>query len=72
MAGGINLAYFGTVNYSVSDVTSRNGTHGTLTAGKLWTSTEIIMQDPSGNDMATPSALTGGGADFSITWNRGT
>jgi hypothetical protein len=72
VAGGINLADFGTVNYSVSDVTSRNGTHGTLAAGRLWTSTEIIMQDPSGNDMATPSALTDGGADFSITWKRGT
>ncbi len=72
VAGGINLADFGTANYSVSHVTSRNGTHGALAAGKLWTSTEIVMQDPSGNDMATPSALTDSGADFSITWNRGT
>jgi hypothetical protein len=72
VAGGINLADFGTVDYSLSHVTSRNGTHGTLAAGSLWTSTEILMQDPSGNDMATPSALSDGGADFSITWNRGT
>ena len=72
VAGGINLADFGTVAYSASGVTSRNGTHGTLAAAKLWTSTEIIMQDPSGNDMATPSALTDGGADFSIAWQRGT
>ncbi len=72
VAGGINLADFGTVNYTESHVTSRNGTHGTLTAGSLWTSTEIIMQDPSGDNMATPSALTDGGADFGITWNRGT
>jgi hypothetical protein len=72
VAGGINLAGFGTVNYSTSDVTSRSGTHGTLAAGGLWTSTEIIMQDPSGNAMATPSALTDDGADFSITWKRGT
>ena len=53
-------------------MTSRDGTRGTLAAGGLWTSTEIIMQDPSGNAMATPSALTDGGADFSITWKRGT
>jgi Peptidase A4 family len=72
VAGGINLADFGTVNYATSDVTSRDGTRGTLAAGGLWTSTEIVMQDPSGNAMATPSALTDGGADFSITWNRGT
>ncbi len=72
VAGGINLADFAAVNYSASHVTSRNGTHGTLAAGKLWTSTDIIMQDPSGDDMATPSALTDSGNDFSITWNRGT
>jgi hypothetical protein len=72
VAGGINLADFAAVNYSTSDVTSRDGTRGTLAAGGLWTSTEIIMQDPSGNAMATPSALTDGGADFSITWKRGT
>jgi hypothetical protein len=72
VAGGINLADFGTVSYTTSDVTSRNGTHGTLAAGRLWTSTEIIMQDPSGNTMAAPSALADGGADFSIAWKRGT
>jgi Peptidase A4 family len=72
VAGGINLADFGTVNFTASKVTSRNGTRGTLSAAKLWTSTEIIMQDPSGNDMATPSALTDSGADFTVTWNRGT
>jgi hypothetical protein len=72
VAGGINLADFGTVSYTESHVTSRDGLHGTLAAGRLWTSTEIIMQDPSGEDMATPSALSDGGADFSIAWNRGT
>jgi hypothetical protein len=70
--GGINLADFGKVNYTESHVTSRSGTHGTLAAGSLWTSTEIIMQDPSGADMATPSALTDSGNDFTMTWNRGT
>ena len=72
VAGGINLADFGAVAYSASGVTSRNGTHGALAAAKLWTSTEIIMQDPSGDDMATPSALADSGADFSIAWQRGT
>jgi len=72
VSGGINLADFGKVSYTASHVTSRNGTRGTLAAGSLWTSTEIIMQDPSGADMATPSALTDSGADFTMTWNRGT
>jgi hypothetical protein len=72
VAGGINLADFGTVNFTESHVTSRSGLHGTLSASSLWTSTEIIMQDPSGDNMDTPSALTDSGADFSITWNRGT
>jgi Peptidase A4 family len=71
VAGGINLADFGTVNFTVSHVTSRDGLRATLSASKLWTSTEIIMQDPDGNDMATPSALTDSGADFSIAWNTG-
>jgi hypothetical protein len=72
VAGGINLADFGKVSFSTSHVTARDGLRGTLSASKLWTSTEIIMQDPSGDDMATPSALTDSGANFSITWNRGT
>jgi len=72
VAGGINLADFGTVNFSASHVTSRSGLHGTLAASKLWTTTEIIMQDASGDTMDTPSALTDSGADFSITWNSGT
>jgi hypothetical protein len=72
VAGGINLADFGKVNFTSTLVTSRDGLRGTLSPSKLWTSTEIIMQDPSGDDMATPSALTDSGADFSVTWNRGT
>jgi Peptidase A4 family len=72
VAGGINLSDFGTVNFTTSRVTSRDGLRGTLSPSSLWTSSEIIMQDPSGDDMATPSALTDSGADFSITWNRGT
>jgi hypothetical protein len=72
VAGGVNLADFGTVNFTTSRVTSRDGLRGTLNASKLWTSTKIIMQDPSGEDMATPSALTDAGTNFGITWNRGT
>jgi hypothetical protein len=72
VSGGINLADFGKVNFTESKVTSRDGLRGTLAASSLWTTTEIIMQDPSGDDMATPSALTDSGADFGITWNRGT
>jgi hypothetical protein len=72
VAGGINLADFGTVNFAASRVTSRDGLRGTLSPSSLWTTTDIIMQDPSGDDMATPSALTDSGANFSVTWNQGT
>ncbi len=72
VAGGTNLADFGKVSYTEISVTSRNGTQGTLAAGALWTSTKIIMRGPSGADMATPSALTDGGAGFTTTWDRGT
>ena len=71
VAGGINLADFGTENYTATHVTSRDGLRATLSPSKLWTSTDIIMQDPSGENLATPSALTDSGADFSITWNTG-
>jgi hypothetical protein len=72
VGGGINLADFGQVSFTGSLVTARDGLRGTLSPSSLWTSTEIIMQDPSEQDMATPSALTDGGADFSVTWNQGT
>jgi hypothetical protein len=72
VAGGINLADFGKVSFTSTLVTARDGLRGTLSPSSLWTSTEIIMQDPSGEDMATPSALTDSGADFSVTWNQGT
>jgi hypothetical protein len=72
VAGGINLADFGTASFNTSRVTARDGLRGTLSASKLWTSTKIIMQDPSGDDMATPSALTNSGANFNVTWNLGT
>ncbi|MGH3229119.1 MAG: G1 family glutamic endopeptidase [Streptosporangiaceae bacterium] len=71
-AGGINLADFGTARFNTSHVTARDGLRGTLSPSKLWTSTEIIMQDSSGNTMATPSALTNSGANFSVTWDLGT
>ena len=72
VGGGINLADFGKVSFTNTLVTARDGLRGTLSPSSLWTSTDIIMQDPSGEDMATPSALTDGGADFSVTWNQGT
>jgi hypothetical protein len=72
VAGGINLADFGTESFNTSHVTARDGLRGTLSPSKLWTSSEIIMQDPNGEDMATPSALSNGGANFNITFNQGT
>jgi hypothetical protein len=70
VAGGVNLANFGMVNYTGVSVTSLDGTHGTLAAKSgRWTSTKITMTDPSGHTMASPSALYGGQA-FNVTWRR--
>lgn len=63
----IDLARFGMVNFTGATVTSANGSHGTLAATKLWTSSEIVMKDSHGNLMAQPSSLEGGQA-FSIGW----
>jgi hypothetical protein len=68
VAGGVNLADFGMINYTGATVTSTTGKHGTLASkSKYWKSTSITMVDPSGSKMAVPSALYGGQA-FSVSW----
>lgn len=63
----LDLADFGMENVTGAAVTSVNGTHGSLAANSLWTSTEIVMKDASKKTMAQPSALFGGQA-FSVRW----
>lgn len=66
----IDLARFGMVNFTGASVTSASGSHGTLAATKLWTSSEIVMKDSHGHLMAQPSSLEGGKA-FNISWRSG-
>jgi Peptidase A4 family len=63
----IDLADFGMVNFTTAAVTSANGTHGTLAANSLWTSSEIVMRDSHKKLMAQPSSLQGGKA-FNVAW----
>ena len=63
----IDLADFGMVNFTGVAVTSANGTHGTLAANSLWTSSEIVMRDSHKKLMAQPSSIEDGKA-FNIVW----
>ncbi len=63
----VNLADFGMDNITGASVTSGSGKHGTLTASKLWTSSEIVMRDRAGAVMDKPSHLYGGQA-FNVAW----
>ena len=63
----VDLADFGMANVTGAAVTSVSGTHGTLAANSLWTSTEIVMKDSSKKTMAQPSSLYGGHA-FNVRW----
>ena len=64
----VNLADFGMSNFTATRVTSLSGLSGTLSASTQWTSSEIVMEDPSAVAMATPSGLYGG-RSFNIAWN---
>ncbi len=70
VSGGYNLADFAAVNYNGVAITSRNGTHSTLTASSLWTSSRVSMLDPAGQLMARPSALAARGQSFTVSWQR--
>jgi hypothetical protein len=65
---GVNLADFGMANFTATRLTSLSGLSGSLSASADWTSSEILMEDPSSAAMATPSGLYGG-RSFNITWN---
>jgi len=73
-SGGIlPLADFGNVFYSGATVTSRNGTHGNLGDGYLWSPSEIDMAN--GNKvLAEPGPLSemGNTSAFPISWVAGT
>jgi hypothetical protein len=67
-APGLGLADFGQVNFTNSQVTSRDGTKGTLASGSLWTATSINMVDQSNNDVLATAGPLEGGAAFADTW----
>lgn len=69
-SGGLMpLADFGNMFYSGATVTARNGTHGNLGDGHLWSSNEIDMTDGS-NVLAEPGPLSnlGDASAFRIGW----
>jgi hypothetical protein len=62
-----NLADFGQVNFTGSTVYTDSSGPGGLSA---YPADQITMADSGGTPLATPSALTDNGADFSIAWNN--
>lgn len=65
---GVNLADFGMANFTATRLTSLSGLSGSLDTSTQWTSSDIVMEDPSSTAMATPSGLYGG-RSFNILWN---
>ncbi len=65
----VDLADFGMVNVTGAAVTSLNGTHGSLTATSLWTSSEVLLTNFAGKVMSQPSGLFGGKA-YNVVWRR--
>jgi hypothetical protein len=63
----VPLAEFGQVNNEAIQVTSRNGTHGSMTSNSLWTTDSLTMVGSAGNTLATPGPAYGGQA-FQDTW----
>jgi hypothetical protein len=61
------LADFGQVNVEGIQVTSRNGTHGSMTSNSLWTTDTLNMVNSSGASLATPGPAYDGQA-FQDTW----
>lgn len=64
--GTLPLADFGTQYFTSAGLTL-NGQSGTINSVGQYDA--ITMTDSSGNPKATPSALSGEGSSFSITWN---
>jgi hypothetical protein len=66
--GGYNLADFGMASYTGTRVADSKGLSGGLGASSDWTSTELIMREPSNDVLATPDGLYDGRA-FNVVWN---
>ena len=64
------LADFGQVSFTSAQVTSRNGTKGTLASGSLWKSTQLKLEDGSNGDVLATAGPLEGGAAFADTWVR--
>ncbi len=64
--GTLPLANFGTVSFTGCGV-RLNGHSGPIDDG-AWEYDPITMVNAGGSPIATPSALSGGGTSFSVTW----
>ncbi len=62
------LVDFGQANYEAIQVTSRNGTHGSLISNGLWTTDSLTMVNSGGTVLAQPGPVYGGQA-FQDTWH---
>ena len=62
------LVDFGQANYEAIQVTSRNGTHGSLISNGIWTTDSLTMVNSGGMVLAQPGPVYGGQA-FQDTWH---
>jgi hypothetical protein len=62
------LAEFGQVNNENIQVTSLNGTHGSMAPNSLWSTDTLDMVNGSGASLATPGPVYAGQA-FQTTWH---
>jgi hypothetical protein len=62
------LTEFGQVNNEAIQVTSLNGTHGSMVSNSLWTADTLNMVNSSGSALATPGPAYAGQA-FQVTWH---
>lgn len=62
------LAEFGQVNNEGIQVTSLNGTHGSMASNSLWTADSLNMVNNSGSALALPGPAYAGQA-FQVTWH---
>jgi Peptidase A4 family len=67
---GGNLSKFTKATFVNSQVTSRNGTRGAFRNTGLWSLAEPLMTGSNGNPLASVSATSHNGADFSFTYRQ--
>jgi hypothetical protein len=69
-ANGGHLSKFTKVTFAGSDVISRNGTHGAFRKATLWSLAEPLMTGANGKPLASVSATSNNGQNFSFTYRQ--